>query len=273
MDIKYRKIIARIKPLHRLARACMYNSGIFYYKKLYLKQNYSEIFSSLKGKESGKRCFIIGNGPSLCLGDLEKLMDEDCIGTNEIHKIFDKTKWRPKYYLIMDRYSKSTPKQVADIDCQNVFLGDYYCRFNDVEREKYICLHQHYSLCRHEYKVSDNIEKKIICAPTVSFGAMQIMAYLGYKEIYLLGFDHNYSFELDKSGKVIASGKESSHFFKDDVAEDIIADVNGMTKAYEAFQKYAISHGIIIKNATRGGKLEVFERVDFDSLFDNKEEN
>ena len=40
-----------------------------------------------------------------------------------------------------------------------------------------------------------------------------------------------------------------------------------MTKAYEAFRRYADENGIKVKNATRGGKLEIFERVDFDSLF------
>ena len=37
--------------------------------------------------------------------------------------------------------------------------------------------------------------------------------------------------------------------------------------AYQAAREYADRHGIKIYNATRGGKLEVFERVDFDSLF------
>lgn len=40
-----------------------------------------------------------------------------------------------------------------------------------------------------------------------------------------------------------------------------------MSLAYKAARKYADAHGIKIYNATRGGKLEVFERVDFDSLF------
>lgn len=35
---------------------------------------------------------------------------------------------------------------------------------------------------------------------------------------------------------------------------------------FEAAKRYADSHGIKIYNATRGGNLEVFERVDFDSL-------
>jgi hypothetical protein len=37
--------------------------------------------------------------------------------------------------------------------------------------------------------------------------------------------------------------------------------------AYSAAKKFADENGIKIYNATRGGKLEVFERVDFDSLF------
>ena len=41
-----------------------------------------------------------------------------------------------------------------------------------------------------------------------------------------------------------------------------------MTMAYESFKNYADDNGIIVKNATRGGKLEVFERTDFDGLFE-----
>ena len=49
--------------------------------------------------------------------------------------------------------------------------------------------------------------------------------------------------------------------------DDIIGNVWGMTKAYEAFKEYADKHSIVVKNATMGGKLEIFKRVEFDSLF------
>lgn len=39
------------------------------------------------------------------------------------------------------------------------------------------------------------------------------------------------------------------------------------TMAFEKAKEYADGHGIKIYNATRGGKLEVFERVNFDALF------
>lgn len=266
MDLKYRKIIAKVKPLHRAIRSAMYNSGSEFYRKIYKERDYKSLFESLHDSQVGKRCFIIGNGPSLTVDDLEKLVDEDCFGTNEIHRIFQKTRWRPKYYLIMDRYSKSTSKQIKDLECKTVFLGDYYWRFNEVLREDAICLHQHQDLNGNSFRFSSDISKCIYNSPTVSFGAMQIAAYLGYKEIILLGFDHNYSFEFDKRGNVISTGTANAHFFKDDMPEDIIANICGMNKAYEAARAYCCENGISIKNATRGGKMEIFERINFDEL-------
>ena len=37
--------------------------------------------------------------------------------------------------------------------------------------------------------------------------------------------------------------------------------------AFEAAEKLSGKYGMKLYNATRGGKLEAFERVDFDSLF------
>ena len=45
----------------------------------------------LKNKYKGKRCFIMGNGPSLKAEDLELLKDEYCFGQNKIYKIFPQT--------------------------------------------------------------------------------------------------------------------------------------------------------------------------------------
>ena len=48
-------MIARIKPLHKLARMYMYNSGFLFYRKLYKEKNYNLIFDDLKDKEKGER--------------------------------------------------------------------------------------------------------------------------------------------------------------------------------------------------------------------------
>ncbi len=122
-------------------------------------------------------------------------------------------------------------------------------------------------LISREYKFCNDIRRGIYVAPTVAYAAMQIIAHMGYSEVYLLGFDHSYSFEFDEKGNIINTGTKNTHFFKDSNAEDIIGNVWGMTKAYKAFKKYADSHGIIVKNITRGGKLDIFERENIDNLF------
>lgn len=268
MNLTIRKYIARVKPIHTLARVFMYNSSIFFYLRKNREMGLKKRILELKQTKRGKRCFIIGNGPSLSVKDLEKLVNEDCFASNQIFKLFDQTTWRPKYYLVKDRYFNSSTEVIDTLDIENVFVGDYYWRYhNTIKRKDAICLHEKYSFNEEELKVSDDITKGFYSGSTVSFGLMQIAAYMGYAEMYLLGFDHNYRFEFDKKGRVVTTKTENVHFYADDVPEDIIANVRGMTKAYESFAKYAKSHGITVKNATRGGKLEVFERIDFDSLF------
>jgi hypothetical protein len=80
---------------------------------------------------------------------------------------------------------------------------------------------------------------------------------MGFSEIYLLGADCDYK----KMGTV------GNHFYKQEV-KDGNPFINELVfAAYECAKQYADEHGIKIYNATRGGKLEVFERVDFDTLF------
>jgi len=51
-----------------------------------------------KGHYSG-RCFIVGNGPSLANTNLDLIKDEISFGMNRIPLIYNKTKWRPTYYI------------------------------------------------------------------------------------------------------------------------------------------------------------------------------
>lgn len=49
-------------------------------------------------------CFIIGNGPSLSADDLEVLRKNNVLsfGFNKIFLMFDKTNWRPDFYVSQD---------------------------------------------------------------------------------------------------------------------------------------------------------------------------
>jgi hypothetical protein len=95
---------------------------------------------------------------------------------------------------------------------------------------------------------------------------LQLAAYLGFDEIYLLGVDHSNQF---------AEIRESSHF-EGYLTENEMEfyESKGMRNyranvdlAYQKAERHALRNGFRIYNATRGGELETFKRVDFDSLF------
>ena len=93
---------------------------------------------------------------------------------------------------------------------------------------------------------------------------------MGFSEIYLLGVDHNFSKMVDKNGNVMEDKSIKSHFvdnYNSDI-QDLGFHVDEATEAYISAEKLSLQQKTFrIFNATRGGKLEVFERVDFDSLF------
>ena len=82
---------------------------------------------------------------------------------------------------------------------------------------------------------------------------------MGFKEIYLLGVDHSYSTELDENGNLLKNENVRDHFSDNDKIENVPQTFKSAL-AYKAAKEYAEKHGIKIYNATRGGKLEVFER-------------
>ena len=57
---------------------------------------------SMKDQHRGQRCFVIGNGPSLRISDLQVLheLGEICFGFNKIYLAFSETDFRPTYYVV-----------------------------------------------------------------------------------------------------------------------------------------------------------------------------
>lgn len=214
----------------------------------------------------GKRAFILGNGPSVRLEDIERLRqnNEICFGLNKIHKIYEKTDWRPDYICMSDtRVISACENELNDITEDSVvFMAD---RFFYSDKVQYIHLKSEY------YEpnfpgFSEDITEGVCWGYTVTYDlALQIAAYMGFSEIYLLGIDHN------NVGPVTDS---RNHFIpnyfsekEDGIYKDVIANFKAMDLAYQKADLYSREHGFRIYNATRGGKLEIFERVDFDKLF------
>lgn len=214
----------------------------------------------------GKRVFIIGNGPSLRLEDLEVLYrnKEVCFGLNKIHKLFPYTAWRPDYICMADTRVIGACENELDRLTEDsiVFMADrYFCS----DKVQYVHLKSEY-YAPNLPGFSDDITEGVFWGYTVTYDlAMQISAYMGFAEIYLIGMDHNNVGAVTDVGNHFASDYFSPK--EVNLYKDVRANFGAMDLAYQKAELYSREHGFRIYNATRGGRLEIFERVDFDTLF------
>ncbi len=213
-----------------------------------------------------QRCFIVATGPSLNIQDLDKLMQhgEVCISMNRIYNIFGKTEWRPDYYVIEDTMMiEDLRREIADLDLPVKFVPTVPTCFWEQSNLKNVVQYQLALLDNGEGMplFSSIAEQCIYEGSTVTYACIQIAAYMGFQDIYLLGVDFNYSSDLYD---------EKNHFQgyqRDKRVRLNVVSPKRMEAAYQCARNYAEENEIHIYNATRGGKLEVFERVEFDDLF------
>lgn len=234
-----------------------------------------------KGIHSGERCFIIGNGPSLKAEDLNMIKNEYSFAANRIYDIYPKTDWRPTYYGIQDYY---VLKEITD-EVEHEENGAKK-RFIVSNRPECICKSMaedkkneffYIGSClseKRDIKFSKDFSRIVGHGGTITYAMIQLAVYMGFSQIYLIGVDHNYSNFVTADGKYDSQAHASSHF--DGVRPykklkiNSVTPKNGITyiptKAYEKAERMSATMGFKIYNATRGGKLEVFERIDLEDI-------
>lgn len=243
-----------------------------YVLRNFAKSKYSKQLKKFKNIHAGETCFIVGNGPSLTAEDLEKISQKkiSSFGFNRIYLMFDKTSWRPAYYVSQDEKTlKNCVDKVNEMDLQYKFIPLFIKYYHDINIKNAI----HFLLQSSETELpvlSEDISRFIGDTTTVAVTAAQMAVYMGFKRIYLIGVDHSFSVYQNDKGEILEDHAVKDYFsdqYNQDKTDLYIPNMDTSTRAFIALKQFGDEHGIEIYNATRGGKLEVFPRVDFDSLF------
>ena len=235
----------------------------------------------LKNKHKGKRCFIIGNGPSLNGVNLDLLKDEITFATNGIFLLFDRTKFRPTYYLVEDNLvAEDRSREINAIRGITKFvpLRSSYC----INRSGTIYLNHNpeedvvaESLVDGRFSLDASL--LTVGGNTVTFTCMEMAYHMGFGQVYLLGIDHNY--EIPKSYRnkskdenyVIESKEDDKNHFDQRYFGKGYRwhnpKVHLMEESYKIAKKVFEADGRQILNATMGTKLDVFEKVNLGRLF------
>jgi len=268
--------------------------------KLATKFNYSnEAIAKIKSLENryfGDRCFILGNGPSLNQTDLSYLKNEVSIASSGIFHLFKENNYRPTYYTVVDfifaqQYAKIIDRVIQSDNITGILLNSLKKYIQGDDSTIWVnflptWVHGHYSQYTQENmemnrenpllpEFSEDLVRGIHDAGTVTYVNLQLALYMGFKEIYLIGVDHNYHIEKTiqtQDEDILISDYEvdPNHFSPNYTPKGhkmAVPRVSIMESAYYKARKVAESQGVNIYDATKGGHLRVYQKVDYDSLF------
>lgn len=236
-------------------------------------------FMSLKNLYHGRRGFVIGNGPSLRMADLDLLKNEITIASNKIFLAFPHVEWRPTIYTVADPLLWEKIEQEIPDEVGMIHLPQYIDPASSSGRN--IKTWRVLSPPAGETREKDNSFSGVefssdLCIGmygswTVTFDNLQFAAHLGLSPIYIIGCDHYYAEELDiEQNKPVLAGNVNNHFIANYRQPGELvnpAPIKLMERGYAEARIFSDRTGIGIFNASRGGFLETFHRVDFESLF------
>lgn len=243
-------------------------------RERYINSEYPKKIEKIRNMHLGKRCFIVGNGPSLKREYLDVLHEhnEICFGMNHIYDLFDRTKWRPNFYFCFDRdFIRAEYKAITELDVDNIFIE--YSKAPKIRAEKdnvYYYFSDYVFSVKRGCAITDHVctelQKEASFVTNTTHLCIEFALYMGFKEIYLLGIDHDYSFGYGKNhAEGISEGKHN------DDKVFCNSDMGVAITKYKQYADFAKQNGTTILNATDGGKLEVFKRINFGELmYDGK---
>jgi hypothetical protein len=239
--------------------------------------------ANFKDKYKGKRCFILGNGPSINGVDLSKLENEITIVMNYFHHNPVLEKWQPTIYCAGDPVSsynnrelelmrevpqKIFPKEAyfLPLSVKNLFEKNHIF---PSEKTRYLDMHGH--VLHWNLKNSDfNLTKKIPAVQNTIVMAIILAMYFGCEKIYLIGADHNW-LAYPKISLTPHFYQNPEKTFEEDITsywkyKHNIEAVLTMFKQYEKIHKYAQKRNIEIINLTEGSFLDEFPRAKYEDI-------
>ncbi|NIY73632.1 DUF115 domain-containing protein [Marivivens donghaensis] len=259
-------------------------TGVEHVRKIYkedLDEKYRPRLRELREQFKGKdRCFLIGNGPSLNRTDLSVLKDEVTFAVNGFFLKARELDWKPTFYLVEDHLVAEDRAYWVNDFKGPIKMFPAYLGYVFPESEDTIFYnHRPRKSYPHGFDFSMEADKITYTGCTVTFSMMQIAAFLGFKEIYLIGVDASYDIPKDaQEGKDYSVGvldmksDDPNHFDPNYFGKGFRwhdPQVEMMVAAYEEARRTLEGTPQTIYNATVGGMLEVFERRSFHDIFPN----
>jgi hypothetical protein len=214
---------------------------------------------------------VIGNGPSMSIGVLDRLRDAGIpsCAANKIYSVFDRTQWRPTFYFCEDpilyKYVNEN-RHVLEFECPfsifpiNNGVGDgwinsshYHNVFPEPGKPPVFRCEPHVL---------------VVCGHTIATIMLQIAAYAGAARIYIFGVDMNYQPKIiennDGSYPMAILDSKTNYFDEKMARPGELFGAPAMDKALQYLNeaaKWFKKRGIPVFNCSPNSRVESFSKM------------
>lgn len=221
--------------------------------------------AALKDSRRGQRAFILGNGPSLRNTDVSRLRNEFTFGMNRVYLAFPQWGLATSYFVcVNDLVIEQT---AAEIDALHM------PKFLSWRSRRYIQPDEHTMFLHSTYDgplFATDARRRMWEGATVTYVALQLAFFMGFETVILIGVDHSFSAKGAPNTTVVSQGEDKDHFDGSYFGAGFrwqLPDLETSERAYAMARDAYAAAGRRVLDATIGGQLTIFPKVEYNSLF------
>lgn len=229
----------------------------------YRRSNQHGQIRNLRCVWNARPALIVANGPSLNETPLDDFIGVPSIGMNKIDLIYPRVEWRPSLVTCVNNLV-AVQNQDAWADTEVPVYVSWKCRrwIRRSLRDKFS-----YFLSLASSDFSADAAAGVGAAGTVTYAALQFAYYTGADPVILVGVDHSFTGATDGRENIIEKrkGADVDHFDPNYFADGQRWGVPNLAlseHAYRLARKAFEAQGRRIYDATIGGKLTIFDKLE-----------
>lgn len=219
----------------------------------------------LKDSHKGERCFLIGNGPSLRITDLSKLSGEFTFGFNRIFLAAEELGFVPSCLVsINDLVVEQSTAELQALKMPKFFAW---------RARRWLAMDENMHFIYTSYTgpgFSRDVRWRVWEGATVTNVALQLAFHMGFSKVILIGVDHNFASQGKPNTTVVSNGADPNHFSEAYFGKGFrwqLPDLETSELGYRLARQTYEAEGRQVVDATIGGKLTIFPKVDYENLF------
>ena len=220
---------------------------------------------ALKDSHAGERCFLVGNGPSLRQTDMSKLKNEFTFGFNRIFLAAEELGFTPSCLVSIN--DLVIEQSAAELQALNM------PKFFSWRARRWLQMDDQTHFIYTSYTgpgFSRDVTGRVWEGATVTNVALQLAFHMGFSQVILIGVDHSFSAQGAPNTTVTSTGDDPNHFSTAYFGRGFrwqLPDLETSERGYRYAREAYEAAGRQVLDATIGGKLTIFPKVPYDSLF------